>query len=163
MGYYGVFLGMQYRNDAAMLKSLDADQYEESQTIRFRIPISLPYVNDNSGFQRVDGKFEHEGEYYRLVKQKYAKDTLTVVCVKDFENKRINQALSNYVKTFTDKATDQNHNSKATVSFIKDYLPQTLSLKSLSPGWEVNVIKDGYYNNLIASFSASIIHPPERG
>ena len=163
MGYYGVFLGMQYRNDAAMIKILDGNRYDESQTITIKIPISIPYMNDNTEFERVDGKFEHQGGFYRLVKQKYAKDTLTVVCVKDSENKRINQALSNYVKTFTDKASDQNHNSKVTITFIKDYLPQTFSLKSVSSGWIADVIKESFYSNLVPSFVASVLHPPERG
>jgi hypothetical protein len=162
MGYHGIFLGMQYRNDNAMRKILDANKYDESQTVTLKIPISIPYMTDNLTFERVDGKFEHQGEHYRLVTQKYAKDTLTVVCVRDIENKKISQALSNYVKTFSDKASDQNQNSKITFNFIKDYLPQVFSLKSISPGWEVDVIAYGFYTNLIPSFEASVVHPPER-
>jgi hypothetical protein len=162
MGYYGVFLGMQYRNDVAMTEVLDADQYDDSQTFTIKIPVAVPYMADNIDFQRVDGKFEHQGEHYRLVKQKYANDTLTVVCVKDIENKRISQALSNYVKNFSDKAGDQNQNSNITVNFIKDYIPQTFSVKSLSFGWEVDVVQYGFYRNLIPSFEASVVHPPER-
>jgi hypothetical protein len=163
MGYYGVFLGMQYHNDVTMTRILDANQYDEAQTITVKVPMSLPYMTDDSDFERVDGKFEHEGEVYRLVKQKYVKDTLTVVCVKDFENKRIRQALSNYVKTFTDQANNANEHSKVSVNFIKDYLPQTFSLKSISSGWETNVIKDSFYRNLIPAYISSVIHPPERG
>lgn len=162
MGYYGVFLGLQYRNDTAMTKMLDADQYNASQTVTIKLPVSIPYMNDNTDFERVDGKFEHQGEHYRLVKQKYANDTLTVVCVKDVENKRIDQALSNYVETFSDKAAHQNETSKVTVNFIKDYLPQVFSLKSISSGWEIDVAQYGFYIHLIPSFIVSVVHPPER-
>lgn len=162
MGYYGVFLGMQYRNDAEMIKALDASQYDESQTITIKIPISIPYMTDNTNFERVNGKFEYQGEHYRLVKQKYAKDTLTVVCLKDHETKRINQALSEYLKTFTDKPPVQGQNSNVTLNFIKDYLQQTFSLSTTAIGWEADVIQYGYCIHLIPSFTASLIHPPER-
>jgi len=146
-----------------MTKILDADRYDESHTITIKVPISIPYVNDQTDFVRVDGKFEHQGEFYRTVKQKYANDTLTVVCIKDLVDKKINQALSSYVKTFTDNTTNQNQNSKITISFIKDYLPQTFSLRSISCGWETDVIKQTVYGTLISSFVPSIQHPPERG
>ena len=163
MGYYGIFLGMQYRNDVAVLKKLERNGYDESQTVTLKVQISIPYGVENSDFERVDGMFEHHGEFYRLVKQKYEKDTLTVICIKDFEIKRIKQALTNYVKTFTDQGTEQHQNTKPTVNFIKDYIPQTFSLKSSSLGWESEVIKETVYNALLSSFASSIIHPPERG
>ncbi|HEY0771698.1 MAG TPA: hypothetical protein VGD31_15335 [Sphingobacteriaceae bacterium] len=162
MGYYGVFVGMQYRNDLAMTAVLDADRYNDSETFTIRIPVAVPYMTDQSDFQRVDGKFEHKGEHYRLVKQKYANDTLTVVCVRDVETKRINKALSDYVKNFSDQSGDQNQASTIAFNFIKDYLSQPFSLRSLSRGWETDVVQYGYCINLIPSFEASVVHPPER-
>ena len=161
MGYYGVFLGMQYQNDIAMRKVLDNHRYSESQTITVKVPISIPYMSDNADFERVDGMFEYQGEFYRLVKQKYAKDTLTIVCVKDFENKRIHQALSNYVKTFNEKAPVHNQGSKITVNFIKDYISQYFSIKSISSGWESDTLARSFCNELIPSYITSILHPPE--
>lgn len=161
MGYYGVFLGLQYRNDVAMTKVLDSNTYDESQTLTIKIPVSIAYMPDGE-FERVDGKFQHEGEVYRMVKQKYAQDTLTVVCVKDHEDKRIDQALTNYVKTFTDKASEENSGSKISLTFIKDYLPQTFSVHSLSAGWINDVVHTSIDRTLIPAFHASVVHPPER-
>jgi hypothetical protein len=162
MGFYGIFLGMQYRNDQAMVKVLDADQYDDSEAITLKIPLVLPYMTDDADFKRVDGKFQHEGEHYRLVKQKFAKDTLTVVCVLDHENKKISQALSNYVKTFSDEGASKNANSETTVSFIKDFLPQTFGLSTVTSGWQLDVIRYGLDSHLIPTFICSVIHPPER-
>lgn len=162
MGYYGVFLGLHLKNDIAMSKALDADTYDQSNTITLKVAVSIPYMPDQPDFDRVDGQFEHNGELYRMVKQRYAKDTLTVICVKDIEHKKIDLALSDYVKTFTDKATDTNPASKTTISFIKDYLPISFQIKSASEGWALGVIRNGSSQSLIPSFTASIIHPPER-
>ncbi len=162
MGYYGIFLGMQYQNDVAMVRSLDSNRYDEAQAITIKIPMAVPYMNDNADFERVDGMFEYNGEFYRLVKQKYAKDTLTVICLRDPENKKIHQALSDYLKSFTDKPSDQQPNTKLTLTFIKDYIPQTFAIKTISQGWQSKVINSTASANLIPSFMTSVIHPPER-
>jgi hypothetical protein len=162
MGYYGIFLGLHYQNDIFMAEVLDADNYDQSNTITLKVPVSIPYMLDKYEFKRVDGQFEHQGELYRMVKQRYVEDTLTVVCVKDIQHKQINQALSDYVKTFTDKTADAKPASKITISFLKDYLPITFSIRSTTSGWAAQVIHNSYYQNLLPTFSTSIIHPPER-
>lgn len=162
MGYYGVFLGLYLKNDIAKLKALDADIYDQSNAITLKLAVSMPYMPDQSDFDRVDGQFEHNGELYRMVKQRYAKDTLTVVCVKDAEHKKIDLALSDYVKTFTDKSTDTQSASKTTISFIKDYLLISFELDSATEGWTSEVLYNSNYQTLIPTFTASIIHPPER-
>lgn len=163
MGYYGVFLGLKYKNDKDMIQMLDAENYSDSETITIKIPISIPYAADSKSFERVDGKFEHNGEFYRLVKQKLSQDTLYVVCVKDHENKVIDEAMTSFVKTFTDKPADNHSNSKILISFIKDYMSQTFALLQESNGWERDVVKESSYVVFKSAFHPSIIHPPERG
>jgi hypothetical protein len=160
MGYYAIFMGMQYKNSVAMTERLDADQYDASQTMTIEIPVTVPYMPDDSGFKRVDGLFEYKGEFYRLVKQKYEKETLTVVVIKDTENKRINEAMSDYVMSFSDTGDDQG--TTITISFIKDYIPQTFSMLRSSIGWQKDVINPTSIANLIPTFTASVIHPPEQ-
>ena len=96
--------------------------------------MTLPYHLD-SEYERVDGEIEHDGEFYRLVKQKLEKDTLYIVCIKDHDSKRIKQALADYVKTFTDKPVDAKHQGKFSASFIKDFLPTSIEITPASAGW----------------------------
>ena len=161
MGYYGVFLGLHLKNDIAMSEALDADILDQSNTITLKVAVSIPYMPDQPDFDRVDGQFKHDGQLYRLVKQRYAKDTLTVICVKDIVHKKIDLALSDYVKTFTDNATDTKPSSKTTISFIKDYLPIAFQINSASEGWELGMIRNCNSQSLIPSFIPSIIQPPE--
>ena len=163
MGYYGVFLGLQYKNDKDMIQRMDAEEYSDSETVTIKIPISIPYAMDSKGFERVDGKFEYNGDFYRLVKQKLLQDTLYVVCLKDHENKRIDEAMTSLVKTFTDKPADQHSNSKIVINFIKDYIPQVFIVQHVSLGWETDVVKESSCSVLKSSFYPSIVHPPERG
>lgn len=162
LGYYGVFVGLQYQNGLAMNRQLDADQYDASQTVTLQIPLTVPYMYNDADFKRAEGLFEYRGEYYRLVKQKYADDVLTVVCIRDSETTRINDAMSDFVLTFGDTAGDDSQGTTLTVSFIKDYISQSFQIVSVSTGWQQDVANDSYASNLIPTFTASVIHPPER-
>jgi hypothetical protein len=161
LGYYGVFLGLQYQNSVAMSRQLDADVYDESQAVTIQIPLSVPYMYNDADFKRAEGLFQYEGEFYRLIKQKYANDVLTVIAIRDSETKRINQAMSDYVMTFADSG-DDNQGTELTVSFIKDYISHSFAIVSISIGWQKDVSTDNYASNLIPTFTASVIHPPER-
>ncbi len=162
LGYYGIFVGLRLRNVQELVQKLDNNSYSASETITFKIPISVPYATEARDFVRVDGEFEHDGEVYRLVEQRLDQDTLYIVCVKDQESKKINQALADYVKTFTDKPSSEKQSSKTIVSLIKDYISINIDVSNTSSGWESITNYSLSPQNLIPTFSASVIHPPER-
>jgi len=163
LGYYGLFVGLQYKNSQAMNQQLDSGIYNEEEAITIKVPITIPYATDSRDFERVTGEFEYNGEFYHLVKQRLTRDTLHIVCVKDQDSKRIHQALESYVKTFTDKPVDsQQSSAKSTNDFIKDYLVQTLSIHQVSFGWECEIHNRSSVTFLISDFYSSIIQPPEK-
>ena len=162
MGYYGVFFSLHYQNDKAMTESLDMETYDESQTLTVKVPVSIAYMPDQPEFQRVNGEFELAGELYRMLKQRYAKDTLTVVVVKDSGHKKIDHVLKDIAKGFTDETADGNSSSKTSVNFLKDYVFTSFAFASLSAGWSTDVTPGTNYLSLTSTFAASIIHPPER-
>jgi hypothetical protein len=137
MGYYGLFLGLKYHNARSITQRLDRDHYHTSETITIRVPVAIPYLL-NTDYQRVDGEIEHNGEFFRLVKQKFSSDTLYIVCIRDTRSKHIKQALEEYVKTFSDHPV----NPKSTTEipgFIKDYLPADFSLGTAAMGWSYSL------------------------
>ena len=163
IGYYGVFLGVQYQNTVDMIQKLDDETYDPSEEITLKIPIVIPYAYDSPGYERVDGEFEHKGEFYRMVKQRLSKDTLYIVCIKDLQAKLMNEAFMKYVKTFSDNPSgNQSNGSKVFSTFFKDYFTKTFAMCSSSIGWEHEVITSTSLSFFISSFCPSIIHPPER-
>lgn len=162
LGYYGLFIGLQYQNDLQMTQNLDNNNYDKSETIAIDIPITIPYAQDHEGFQRINGTFEHKGEFYQLVEQRLSNDTLHVICVMDHQGKRINQALVSFVKSFTDKPVNDNQSALTFSDFIKDYITTSFSISHLSFGWHREVGQSSSLPVFIPSFYASIIHPPER-
>lgn len=81
---------------------LDADNYKSGDLTILAIPLSLPYPVQQTAYERVDGDFEYQGEYYKLVKQKIENDTLFVACIKDSSEKKISIALFEYAKVAND-------------------------------------------------------------
>jgi hypothetical protein len=161
MGYYGVFVGLKFRHDNSMTRSFDQEDFDVSRTIELKIPVSIPYATDAEEYQRVDGKFEHNGEVYRLIKQKYSRDTLSIICIRDERAKEINQALASYVRTFSDNqssGTSDHH----VISLIKDYLPENENAVSSIDRSFTIVANSSPTKTFVASFLSEIVHPPER-
>ena len=156
LGFYGLFVGLRYKTASDLVARLDKQQYLDEETVTLKIPMAIPYHLD-SDYERVDGEIEHGGEFYRLVKQKLQKDTLYIVCIKDYDSKRIKQALADYVKTFTDKPVDSNSAGKFLTNFIKDFLPTSLEIRPASAGWNYSValadISDSFDSRSLAVFS----------
>lgn len=161
-GYYAVFLGLQYKNERELTEKFDTESYGDSETITIKIPIAIPYASESTEFERVDGEFEHNGEYYRLIKQLFSQDTLYVVCLKDIQSKRINKAMGDYIKTFTGKPGNTPETNTFNDSIIKDYIAQAFSISHLSSGWQRDVTENSFVCTLIPDFYPSIIHPPEQ-
>ena len=161
LGFYGLLQGLRYKSTLDLVTRLDNHRYSEDETILLKIPVAVPYQIDSEGYERVDGEFEHQGEFYRLVKQKYQNDTLFMVCIKDQASKRIEQAVTDYVKTFTDKPINTKHNGKGTTNFVKDYLPSFFTIHPISNGWN-SELAYGVTKYDLLERDQSITTPPPR-
>lgn len=102
-GYYVVFKWLQISAHHDLIQKLETDQYDENETIELKLAITLPYANQvSNGFKRVDGRFEYEGNIYKLVKQKFELDTLYIVCIKDHKEKELINDFREYAKNTHD-------------------------------------------------------------
>jgi len=102
-GYYVVFKLLQVSAHNDLIQKLETNQYSETQTIDLKIPISLPYsISPSNDFKRVDGRFEYNGDIYKLVKQKFENDTLHIICIKDHKEKRLINHFKEYAKNTHD-------------------------------------------------------------
>lgn len=162
LGFYGLLVGFQYQNQQSHLISFDNESYDKSETISLKVPIAIPYAVDQKEFRRVNGEVEHNGEFFRLVKQRLSNDTLHIICIKDKNSKRIHGALENYIKTLTDDPASSGDHGKLTVTFLKDYFIPYFSINRFTTGWSQHITITAFAECFIPSYYHSIIHPPER-
>jgi hypothetical protein len=141
------------------MQRLDVNDYNEAETVTIRVALTVPYYGDTE-FRRVDGEIEHNGEFYRLVKQKLQKDTLYIVCIKDVRSKHIQQALAQYVKTFTDQAASESQ-TKSIHSFIKDYVFTGFGLGTGASGWSLSITRPGVDLRMTDVYFSVTSPPPE--
>jgi hypothetical protein len=81
-GYQLLSVYLQDRADHRLEASLDRNNYDESQLINVKVPITtLSYYNSSNSFERVDGKVEIGGIQYKYVKRRLFKDSLELLCL----------------------------------------------------------------------------------
>lgn len=161
LGFYGLLVGLRYKARQNLVQRLDQDEYDPEEAITLKLHLSVPYYMDDEHYERVNGEIEHQGEFYRLVKQKLVRDTLYVVCIKDHKSKAIKKVLTDYVKTFTDTPGHSKQQGKTTWNFLKDYIPSHCAILCDSEGWSHDLAAGGSF---ILSYDTALAvsSPPPR-
>lgn len=159
IGYHLFFMGLQYHAHQRMMRSLDMGHYTMEETMTLKIPIHLPYGQDQE-FTRVDGDFEYKGSFYKLVKQKYERDTLHIVCIKDFEQKRLHNSMTELVKHSTDQPSSQK-TMKLLNGFTKDYVGHSFfAIQPVQAGWSYDTEQSMNYDISLPAIILSVLSPP---
>lgn len=160
MGYYGLLVGLQYRNAQNLIARIDSGVYGDLETRSIKIP-----VPDNPGsekYDRVDGEFEQDGQVFRLVKQRLYKDTFHIVFIKDEMGTLIKQAMADYARSFSEKNLEDENQLIVLPVFIREYFSKPYQFEADRSTFASNVVRNPNSKVFIDNFSASIIHPPER-
>jgi hypothetical protein len=114
--------------------SLDKEAYNMKDLITIKIPLSLPYLNNWSDFQRVDGEIELDGRIYKFVKRKVYDGQLILLCLPDDHKMHLKAAREDFFKSVNDLSaipSSKKQNKGNTAAFKNmqgDYDDQ-------SPGW----------------------------
>ncbi len=163
-GYYGILVLFRHQTRVSLSEQLDNEARDRSQEVIFEVPISMPYAPDQTEFVRVDGEFVHEGQIYHIVEQKYARDVLYIVCVKDHKSADLEMALADYVKSFTDQRGDAQKQSKSvfSFSFVKEYINLDYLSSQPTAGWALPLIRAQESTQGLRSLLKCVATPPPR-
>ena len=162
-GYYIVFWGLRYQTDQELTYRLNTDQYDPSETIEIKIPVTLPYPIQSQEFERVDGRFEHGGEHFKLIKHKLQNDTLYVVCLRDRETKQLTAALTDYVHLT--QALPGADSSQKALHFLNKLIKDFYSHDSISMLRQSGYIMDLLFTETPARITQTVLPvlaPPPR-
>jgi hypothetical protein len=105
--------------------ALDNNEYNESDLISIKIPISyLPYYNNSASFERIDGQVEIQGLEYKYVKRRIYKDSLELLCIPNPSVMNLKEAKNEFFRFVNDlqhngndKSTHSHHGSTKNFSF----------------------------------------------
>jgi len=100
MGYYFVYIALVHQNDQNWI-AMDRKDLNPARLRTVSYPITLPYQADQSEFTNLDLSIQIDGKFYRVIKGRYARDTLHLVYVDDYSNDRIHNMFSMWVGQIT--------------------------------------------------------------
>ena len=132
--------------DTALQLSLDNNTYNKTDLFLVKIPINLPYQNNWTNFERVDGEINFEGETYRFVQRKVENDTMYLQCIRHSEKTNIQQKANDYFGKINDVAIN-NHSAK-----------KSSSNQSISSKYQAEDFVNDNYQWQVLSFTTSINH-----
>ncbi len=158
-GFYLFYLTLKHHNEEAWegivnLKSLKGRIIEKS------IPITFPYQADESDFQSVMKSIEVYGHYYRVIMQRYAKDTLHVYYMVDNDRQNLHMSLKDWVNTITQPAT-QDKNSVIKDGLEKNYMPNDIKIVLINSYSDNSVYHYSYIAKLLFNPIDTLKPPPK--
>jgi len=130
--WYGYQLLSSYwqdRSDRRLEASLDKDNFDDSQLISLKIPLTtLSYYTASTRFERVDGQIDIHGVHYKYVKRRIFQDSLELLCVPNMAAMKIQTAKNEFFRQVNDlqqQSQGKKSNAHPTKDSSKDYCPPT--------------------------------------
>lgn len=159
-GYYLVIWGLQSNHESNLIQRLDKNLYHADETLTIKIPLTLPYPIHTRDFERVDGTFEYEGQFYRLVKQKLVSDTLHIVCYKDDHSQQLESVMEDFAKTTADVPSSPRKQT-SNVKPISEYEATPLQILLSTEGWCLKRLYCEHSPGIPAGYFATFSPPPK--
>ena len=160
-GYYLLLLGLRHQSNLELRAKLDAEQYSREDLIELKLPVTLPYPLQQQGFQRVDGKFEYNGQFFKLVKQKMENDTLYIVCIRNEEEKGLVNAFRDYAKLVVDIPSTSKKSPTAPFKFLTDFECPDDEKMTANGGWSASIVFFERNFDLTSRINPVFSPPPE--
>ena len=120
-----------------MAARIAKEAYKADEMVTFKLPFIQPYAPLDGKFEAASGLIEHDGQFYRLIKQKLEADTLYVVAIKDVGEKMVSGYISDFVKNSS--AASDTKAFKLISEFTKDYVASAAILVVSRNGWSYDL------------------------
>jgi len=122
-GYSLVFRYLIQQSEQQLTQQLDLNNYQENELVQISIPLHLPYMQNSSGFERIEGSIEHNGNQYNYVKRMLRNDTLYILCLPNHQKTQLVKGKASFAGQANDFAGPKkdNNSSAKKVSLSGDY------------------------------------------
>ncbi|MEK6478692.1 hypothetical protein WJR50_14195 [Catalinimonas sp. 4WD22] len=129
MGYYGIYLlASQQLDDRWQQKAYDESLGEEN-LLHTSIPLAVPYQSNQQKYVPSSGKVEVDGNFYRVVKQRYANDTLHILYAQDTLQKELKKSVDQWMASIIPLPQPDADGQQLWINLTKNFLiHQTLCL-----------------------------------
>ncbi|MBC8112271.1 MAG: hypothetical protein H7Y04_14545, partial [Verrucomicrobia bacterium] len=125
VGYQFYIAWQQFKLKKELTRQIDKNLIADDNLLVFKVAISFYHQPDRKHFERVEGEFEAEGQFYEMVKQKLENDTMYIYCLKNEQKAQLMADLSKHTTShFIDvKGKSSDEKGAYVKSLLKEYLP----------------------------------------
>jgi hypothetical protein len=120
-GYRIVMNIMAKSADQRLEARLDSNDYDEAQLIELKVPLNMPYQNQQSEFERHYGEIEINGKYYTYVKRKVENGFLVLKCISNSSKQSIESAGTDYFKMTNGLGQPDKKQQDSNKNFAKNF------------------------------------------
>ncbi|HEX5169495.1 MAG TPA: hypothetical protein VFW11_09990 [Cyclobacteriaceae bacterium] len=160
IGYYGLLMITKSRIESRITERVESRTHELSGSLIIKMPLNLPYpITDSDDFVATSGKIKYGNNNYQIIKQRVYQDTLQIVCIPVQGMEKINAAISDYVKTFSDTPSQQK--TMAKINFLKDYIPSKTEIVADVAAWHRDLAGQIYFNYYSFVYTPQTLRPPD--
>lgn len=160
-----MFNALQQKADKELVVKLDKADYDESQLITVKVPLSMPYLTNWDDFKRTDGEITLHGKIYHYVKQKVYNGELILKCLPNEQKMNLQTAKNDFFKTQNDLQNNTSKNSGENSHVVKftvsDYVKTENSVNALTLNNKVDSYTDYYFVHLEKGESLIPEQPPK--
>lgn len=123
VGYFAIYFTSCYQLEASWKEKIEENDLENEYLQMESINLSIPYQQDQETFQSASGTVEIAGRIYRIVKQRYAKDTLHVVYVNDIQSENLKNSFTKWLGSLSQRPVSEEGSKTVLINLAKNYLP----------------------------------------
>ena len=150
---------LQDRADMQLQSRVDRKQYDLSQLIAVRVPVThLSYYDNSPEFQRVEGRIEIDGVPCEYVERRIFNDSLEFLCLPNQAALKIRVSGDDYFKLVNDKQPDSKPGVQK--SFVGDPYTVTEAFRFSVLSFAVVVLTDPHFVRLPAIVLSVCERPP---
>ncbi|MEP6746719.1 MAG: hypothetical protein ABJB86_03275 [Bacteroidota bacterium] len=101
-GYSLVFHYLICQSEDKFAAQIDGNKYKDAELLEISIPFNLPYTQNSSEFESLDGSVELNGILYNYVKRRIYNDTLYIMCLSNQQRTQLIKEKSKYAGEVND-------------------------------------------------------------
>lgn len=161
VGYYFIYVSLRQQNEASFKAKLEKDNFKKERLRNASIPITLPYQPSQENFQTVGKKLYIKGNYYRVIKMKYARDTLHLIYIDDISTKELKSTLEKWISRLTENSSSDPHDGSIVKLIKNQYFIFRNEFKLLKRN-VLNIAFNTFYFNNYKQIYLGVPNPPPK-
>lgn len=88
-GYMLLFQYFIKQSDNIANEQISRGLYKSSELVELKIPVRMPYVQEQRQYENISGHIELNGNSYNYVAMRMTRDTMFVKCIPNYEKTRL--------------------------------------------------------------------------